>query len=285
MTKGTKVLIHSLLSHFNTYFYILIHYILTNKAIKLFVILAGLFLGNALVAEFIGVKIFSLEKSLGFTPFDMTIFGVEGLGLNLTAGVILWPVVFVMTDVINEYFGQKSVRFLSYLTVGIIFYAFVMVYLAIGLSPNDWWQLESGINEQYPSRSLTDMNLAFSRIMGQGLWIIVGSMVAFLIGQIVDVWVFHSIKRRTGEKKVWLRATGSTLVSQFIDSFVVLFIAFYIGADWDLIRVIAIGLVNYSYKFFMAVILTPAIYLAHHIIDNYLGVELANNLKEEAALG
>ena len=127
------------------------------------------------------------------------------------------------------------------------------------------------------------MDVAFRKIFGQGLWIIFGSMVAFLIGQIVDVITFHRIKKATGEKKVWLRATGSTLVSQFIDSFVVLFIAFYIGADWELVRVLAIGVVNYIYKFGMAIVLTPLIYLAHYIIDQYLGEELANEMKLSAA--
>ena len=258
--------------------------ILTDKPFRLFVILAGIFIGNALVAEFLGVKIFSLEATLGFEPFNWTIFGVEGLGLNLSAGVLLWPIVFVMTDVINEYYGMRSVKFLSHLAIGIILYSFIMIYGAIWLSPNDWWQSISGINEAMPEKSIANMNVAFQKVMGQGLWIIIGSMVAFLVGQIVDVWVFHGIKKRTGEKKVWLRATGSTLVSQLIDSFIVLFIAFYIGADWDLVRVLAIGIVNYSYKFLMAVVLTPVIYLAHYIIDNYLGKDLAHHLKEEAAL-
>src|SRR5690606_31112941 len=127
------------------------------------------------------------------------------------------------------------------------------------------------------------MNLAFTRIFGQGLWIIFGSMVAFLIGQFIDVMVFHRIRRVTGEGKIWLRATGSTLVSQFIDSFVVLIIAFYIGSDWDLVRVLAIGVVNYIYKFWIAILLTPLIYLAHNVIERYLGHDLATKLKEEAA--
>ena len=126
------------------------------------------------------------------------------------------------------------------------------------------------------------MDLAFNKIFGQGLWIIVGSLIAFLIGQIVDVFTFHRIKKLTGEGKVWLRATGSTLVSQFIDSFVVLIVAFYIGSDWDLVRVLAIGGVNYLYKFVVAIVLTPAIYGAHHLIDGYLGQELANQLKKDA---
>jgi len=147
-----------------------------------------------------------------------------------------------------------------------------------------WWTSVSGVDENNPADSLSNMNLAFKKIFGQGLWIIIGSLTAFLVGQLVDVYVFQKIKQKTGEGKVWLRATGSTLVSQFIDSFVVLFIAFYIGADWELVRVLAIGILNYIYKFGVAIILTPVIYLAHHLIDGYLGENLASQLKEEALL-
>jgi len=259
------------------------HSSLSHKATRLFILLGGFFITNALIAEFIGVKLFSLEAVFGADPLKMNILGVEGLGFTLTVGVILWPIVFVMTDVINEYFGVKGVRFLSNLTVGLIGYAFLMVYLGIWLPPDEWWQYSSGLLVGDPAMEVQDMNAAFHKIFGQGLWIIVGSLVAFLIGQIVDVSVFHFIKMRTGEKKIWLRATGSTLISQFIDSFVVLLIAFYIGADWPLIRVLAIGLVSYSYKFTMAILLTPLIYLAHSVIDNYLGEELAEELKKTAA--
>jgi len=257
-------------------------FLLKNKANRLFLLLGGFFMTNALIAEFLGVKIFSLEQSLGFQPMDWTVFGVSDLGFNLTAGVLLWPVVFVLTDVINEYFGQRGVTYLSYFTVVLILYSFIMIYLAIGLSPNDWWANVSGISAA-PEQSIDNMNLAFSKIFGQGLWIIIGSLVAFLVGQVIDVFVFHKIRSVTGEKRIWLRATGSTLVSQFVDSFVVLFIAFYIGADWDIVRVIAIGLVNYIYKFVMAIALTPLIYLAHHYIDQYLGASLADDLKRRAS--
>ncbi len=257
--------------------------IFNNKVNRIFFVLAGLFLTNALVAEFMGAKIFSLEESLGFESMNWTVFGVEGLGFNLSAGVLLWPVVFILTDVINEYFGKRGVKVLSNAAVLLILYAFFMIYFAIALDPNDWWQNQAGLLDEDSGRHIKDMDMAFRKILGQGLWIIAGSLVAFLIGQIVDVFTFHKIKRVTGEGKIWLRATGSTLVSQFIDSFIVLFIAFYIGADWELIRVLAIGIVNYTYKFAMAIILTPLIYLAHHLIDNYLGYELAKELKERAA--
>lgn len=261
----------------------MVNNILSHKGVKLFTVLAGVFVTTAIVAEIIGGKIFSLEATLGFQPFDWTILGVEGLGFNLTAGVILWPVIFIMTDIINEYFGVKRVKFLSYMTVGLILFAFVMIYGAIYITPNDWWANISGVDDSNASNSVNNMNLAFRKIMGQGLWIIIGSTVAFLVGQVVDVFVFQKIRKITGEKKVWLRATGSTLVSQFIDSYVVLLIAFWIGSDWELVRVLAIGTVNYIYKFVVAILLTPAIYLAHSVIDNYLGRDLAIEMKEVAS--
>jgi uncharacterized integral membrane protein (TIGR00697 family) len=245
----------------------------------LFVLLGGFFIANALLAEFIGVKIFALEDSLGLPPFDWELFGQSG-SLSFTAGVLLWPVVFIMTDIINEYFGKRGVRFLSWMTVGLIIYAFVFAYLAIGLAPASWW---IGIQAD---RGVPDMQAAFAAIFGQGMWIIVGSVTAFLIGQIVDVTVFHRVRRLTGDRMVWARATGSTLVSQFIDSFVVLYIAFVLGPQqWPLELFLAVGTVNYLYKFTVAIGLTPVIYLGRFLIDRYLGPELSRELKDQAAAG
>ena len=256
--------------------------ILASKPTKLFIFLGGFFIANAMLAEFIGIKIFSLEKTFGFAPLAMNLFGVKDLGFNLTAGVLLWPVVFVMTDIINEYYGRKGVRFLSWLAVILILYAFLMAFLAIKAPPNDWWQSISGVRDT-PENSIPDMNLAFKRIFGQGMWIIAGSIIAFLVGQIIDVAIFHKIKTYTGEGKIWLRSTGSTVISQFVDSFVVLLIAFWIGSDWDLVRVLAIGVVNYTYKFIMAIVLTPVIYGVHGMIERYLGHDMAADMKTSAA--
>ena len=260
----------------------------SRKEQLLFLILGGFFVTNALIAEFIGVKIFSLEKTLGFDPVSISLFGISDLSFNLTTGVLLWPVVFVMTDVINEYYGKRGVRLLSYLAVGLIVYAFIMIYAGINLVPADFWpqshinQIADPVERENVRSQVGDYNYAFKLVFQQGLWIIVGSLVAFLIGQLIDVLVFQRIKRWTGDKMVWLRATGSTLISQFIDSFVVLFIAFYIGAGWSLTLVLAIGLVNYIYKFIMAVLLTPAIYGAHFVIDRYLGAELSREMRDRA---
>ncbi len=247
-----------------------------DKSSILFYILGSFFIANAILAEFIGVKIFSLESTFGLAPLNLTILGIENLSFNLTAGVLLWPIVFVMTDIINEYYGRKGVKFLSFTAAILIAYAFLMVYFAMNLSPADFWI------ERITPLGNVNMHQAFNTIFGQGLWIIIGSLTAFLVGQLVDVTVFHYFKSFTGSSKIWLRATGSTLVSQLVDSFVVLFIAFYIGAGWDLKLVLVIGLVNYIYKFFIAVIVTPLLYLLHAFIDRYLGEELSEKLQKEA---
>lgn len=250
---------------------------MTDKKSKLFYILGAFFVANALLAEFIGVKIFSLEKLIGVEPINLSFFGESNLSFNLTAGVLLWPVVFIMTDIINEYFGRKGVRFISFTAASLIGYAFLMIYFAMGLHPADFWI------QRETSYGVINMDQAFNTIFGQGLWIIFGSLTAFLIGQLVDVYVFHYLRSFTGSSKIWLRATGSTLVSQFIDSFVVLLIAFYFGAGWSLSLVLAIGVVNYIYKFAVAVLLTPLLYVLHYFIDSYLGKELADQLIDDAA--
>ena len=126
------------------------------------------------------------------------------------------------------------------------------------------------------------MNHAFAQIFGQGLWIMVASIIAFLFGQVLDALVFRKIKRMTGENAVWLRATASTLVSQFVDSFVVLFIAFYLGAGWTFQNVLAVMMVNYLYKVFIAIAFIPLLYLIHSLIRQFLGKSLADNLSKSA---
>ena len=169
----------------------------------LFLVLAGFFVGNALLAELIGGKLFQV-------PTTWHTF-------TLSCGVVLWPVVFIMTDIINEYFGRSGVRRLSILTACIITYAFVALWMtgfvkAAGFSPVD--------------------DQSFSRVFFQSRWIIVGSIVAFLLAQLLDVTVFWIIRRQTGHRWLWLRATGSTFVSQLIDTFVVGFIGLYL--PWKL---------------------------------------------------
>ena len=256
--------------------------IIHNKGTRLFIILAGFFITNALIAEVIGVKIFSLEDTLGVERANINIFGSK-FSFHLTAGVLLWPVVFVMTDIINEYYGPRGVRFLSFLTIGLIAFSFIIYNAAIALKPSEYFSVGNNIDKA---------DNAFRAIFGQGLWIIIGSIAAFLLGQVLDVMVFHRIKKLTGEKAIWLRATGSTIVSQLIDSFVVLFIAFYIGKRiqtgqgdaWSMQQILVTGTGNYMYKFVVALLMTPVIYFIHWLIERYLGAEKSTEMKK-AAMG
>ena len=248
-----------------------------SRANRLFIVLAGFFLTNALIAEFVGVKIFSLEATLGVAPFEWRLLGVSG-SLNFTAGVLLWPFVFVMTDVINEYFGLRGVRLISWVAVAFIGYAFLAAYASIALAPAGFWV------EANKGLGVPDIQQAYAQIFGQGLWTIGGSIVAFLIGQLVDVAVFHRIRRVTGDRHVWLRATGSTAVSQLLDSFVVLYIAFVLGPQhWPVAQFLAVGTVNYVYKMLAAVAMIPLLYVARNAIKAYLGADESARLRNEAA--
>lgn len=251
---------------------------LQDRATRLFVILSAVFLTNALMAEFIGVKIFALEPSLGLPPWQWNLFGQSGT-LDFTAGVLLWPVVFLLTDIINEYYGKRGVKFVSWLAIGLIVYAFAFAFLAIALVPASWWV---GIAQ---AQGVPDLQAAYAAIFGQGLWTIAGSLVAFALAQVIDVSVFHFVRRRTGERYIWLRATGSTVVSQLIDSFVVLYIAFVLGPQrWSMEQFLAVASVNYVYKLVLAIGLTPLIYATRALIERYLGADRAAALKRDAAL-
>jgi queuosine precursor transporter len=250
---------------------------LEQKRNRLFIVLAGIFITNALLAEIIGVKIFSAESTVGLQPANLNILGFT-MDFNLTAGALIWPVVFITTDLINEYFGKPGVKRISYFTVILIAYAFLIIFLSLKLPPASWWVEGTDANGQP-----VNMNIAFNKILGQGQRIIIGSLAAFLIGQLVDVFVFQKLRKVTGGKRLWLRATGSTLVSQLVDSFVVLFIAFY--GVYSSEHITAMAITNYIYKFSVAILLTPLIYFGHALIDNYLGKENARRMTENAADG
>jgi len=234
---------------------------------QLYLVLAIIFLTNALVAEFAGVKIFSLEKLLGFKPANLPFFNGQTLSFNLSVGVVIWPLVFMISDIINEYFGRDGVRKISFMTAGMIAWSFLVVLAGTEIPPADFWLQ---INSTDPAGNPFNIDFAYSSIFRAGLGIIAGSLTAFLISQLIDAYTFHYLKRITGHKKLWLRATGSTVISQIIDSFVILFIAFYLLGNWSMQQVLQVGLVQYTYKVGMAILLTPLIYVAHGVIDRYL---------------
>lgn len=249
------------------------------KKHTLFIVLSTLFITNALIAEVIGAKILSVEKILHIPPLALPFIGESTLNLDMSVGVLIWPIVFILSDIINEYFGRDGVKRISIIAAAMISYAFFVIYAATQSPPADFWLQNNAID---PSGNPFNIDYAYSAIFRQGLGIIVGSITAFLVGQLVDAYTFHYFRLLTQHKYLWLRATGSTVISQIVDSFLVLYIAFYLLGNWTLSQVLAVGLIQYLYKIFLAIVLTPLIYLMHTIIDKYLGKQDSLKLIVEA---
>ncbi len=254
----------------------MIHSILADKATRLYIILGAFFVANALIAEMIGVKLFQLETALGLSKADFSLLGQDHLSFVLSVGVLPWPIVFIMTDVVNDYYGVRGVRFLTLIAAALIAFAFTMMYFAIHITPAGFW-ITSGADQGVP-----DMQAAFANIFGQGMNIILGSLTAFIIGQLVDAFTFRRIKRITGDGNIWLRATGSTLVSQLIDSVVVTYVAFFVFKGWSFALCTALVLTAYCYKLIVALLATPLVYLAHAGVKRYLGKERAHAMRKAA---
>jgi queuosine precursor transporter len=210
---------------------------LEKRKSTLFVLLAGFFITNAVMGEMIGSKLIQTGPFL------------------LSMGIVPWPVVFLGTDLINEYYGRNSVRQLTFLTAIFIAYAFILIYISM----------------QFKASPISPVsNEAFNKVFGQSMWIIVGSLTAFLASQLVDVVIFWAIRNRTGKKLLWLRATGSTIISQVIDTFIVGGIAFWLPGKISFGNYLSLSISGYFAKLLIAVGLTPFIYIGHFAIDRYL---------------
>ncbi len=251
--------------------------ILRDKRAVLFFLFGAFLLANAVVAELSGVKLFQLEDALGVQKANISLLGYEGLDFKLSTGVLSWPLVFLVTDLVNDYFGVRGVRFLTVVTAALIALVFPLLWFAIELPPDQGWWLTSSKDAGVP-----DMQAAFTAVFGQGMNIIIGSLAAFLISQLVDAMVFRRFKRWTGERSIWLRATGSTLVSQLVDSLCVVWIAFALFRGMPMAQATALALTSYAYKFTIAVLSTPLLYLGHAIVERWLGRELAQRMRHEA---
>lgn len=224
-----------------------------SKKQFVYILLAGIFITNAVVAELIGGKLIHIG------PFIMSI------------GIIPWPIVFLTTDLINEYYGKAGVRKLSLITASLISYAFVILLIAIKIPA------AAGISPVSDSQ--------FYAVFGQSLWIIVGSIIAFLTSQYIDVFIFWFLRNKTGVKMIWLRTTGSTIVSQLVDSFLILGIAFWLPGKMTTENFINAAFTGYVFKLIIAILLTPLIYLGHSMINKYLAKEEAYEIIHKSAEG
>jgi queuosine precursor transporter len=201
-------------------------------------VLTGVFLTHAIVGEIAGGKLISWG------------------GWVMSVGVLPWPFVFVTTDLVNEYYGPRAVRRLTLLAIVLIAYAFVVIFACVAVPTADI----SPVDHE-----------SFAKVFGQSMWIIVGSVVAFGTSQLLDAFVFTMLRNRTAGKMLWIRAVGSTVVSQLVDSFVVT----WIGFGWRpgglvFAEVLEVSIANYTYKFVIAIATLPLIYLGHNVVDRYL---------------
>jgi uncharacterized integral membrane protein (TIGR00697 family) len=220
----------------------------------LFIVLVGLFITSAVTAELISNKL--IEIPLIFS------FGDQEIGPFTTiVGVIPWPIVFILTDLMNEFYGEKAVRRVSWITAALITYCFIIVSLALN----------------FPAKEIPGSNLAtdaeFTKVFGQAQMVIVGSIAAFLLSQLLDATLFHWIKRKTGNKYIWLRSTGSTIISQFFDTLVVLYIGFVLPGNLSMTDFWNVAPTNYILKLLIAISLTPLIYLGHYLVKRYLNIK------------
>jgi queuosine precursor transporter len=224
---------------------------INSKKDIVFIILAAFFITNAITAELIGGKLIQI-----------------GGTFTMSLGILPWPIVFLATDLINEYFGKEGVKKLSFITAGMIVYAFILVFGGMVIPAVSFSPVSDG---------------AYKEVFGQSLWIIVGSVVAFISSQILDVFIFWLVRERTGKGMIWLRATGSTAISQLVDTFIVLGIAFWLPGKINTSQFITIGLTGYLCKLIIAVLLTPLIYLGHSMIDRFIGEKEVDKIIHDSA--
>lgn len=231
---------------------------------KLYVVCAAIFLTALVVAEATASKFFKAFD----LPFTISIFGTSFNEVIMTAGVIAFPITFIVTDLVNEYYGKPGIRFITLLGVAMIVFEFALIQIAMAV----------------PVASISPVpQEAFTSVFRASGRVILGSLTAYVIGQFVDISLFHWLRRLTRGRHLWIRATGSTFGSQFMDTFIVLTVAF--AGQLSAPQIIAIALFNYAYKFVIAIVITPVIYGAHWVMDLYLGKKTAGELIHEAEAG
>lgn len=256
------------------------------KRETLLLALCGLFVGFFVAAELLGAKLWSFTL-FGLRPKDLGLGNAETFVAS--AGIIAFPLTFILTDIINEYFGRRIVRLFTWIAIGVNVLLQPVVQVATRVPAVSF---TAGVSAE-------EIQLAYSRALGQTWAIVAASLVAFLLAQMVDARVFTWLRHRTGGKLLWLRSQGSTAVSQLLDTFVVIFLAFVVipalldvehmdpERARDYVRMSAsdatqVSLTNYVYKFAIAVAITPLLYLVHGAVELWLGKSQAERLAHEA---
>ena len=222
-----------------------------DARLNLFITLVAVFMTCLIVGDMVGGKLTSFE-----------LFGREWI---FSVGQLAFPVTFILTDILNEFYGRKVVRritFLAFFMVGltfcIIYASAAMPWAPIALK-SDW----TGVT---PAQ--------FSSVFTQATQIQLASMAAFLIGNLTDIWIFFLLKKWTGNRMLWLRSTGSTAVSQLIDTIVISGIIWLRKVSFE--TYVTIVLTSYVIKLAAAIFVTPIIYGLHELIEKKYGIEPAD---------
>lgn len=224
-----------------------------DRTQQLYVYLAAIFVAALILGDLIGGKAFAVQMPLGPWRYEQPI----------SVGLFAFPVTFLLTDIVNEFYGRRGARFLTLLGMWMAIFAFAVLNVA------QWPASE-------PHSYLQDGE--FNKVFGVGGRLFIASIIAYLCGQFLDIYVFQFWKALTRSRHLWLRATGSTLASQVVDTLVINLLFWYVipslgagGArpiDWVTRK--ALG--EYVIKFVIALGLTPAVYALHALVSNKLGL-------------
>jgi uncharacterized integral membrane protein (TIGR00697 family) len=218
-----------------------------NRSQQVYVCMAAIFVICLVMADLTGAMLFSFDLPLFFVPNGGKI------PVLLSAGIIPFPVTFLLTDLLNEFYGPKNARFITWV-------GFAMCFLVFGLL----W-----IDQRLPLDAGTFISKpVFNTIATQYGGMFVASVTAYLLGQMLDIQIFQWIRTRSGHRFIWLRATGSTLISQLFDSLIVTFIAF--SGQMAIDNILHLALSNYVWKFIIALCITPLLYLGHGLLHRLL---------------
>lgn len=219
-----------------------------DARLTLFITLVSVFMTCLVVGDIIGGKLTSFE-----------LFGKEWV---FSVGQLAFPVTFILTDILNEFYGRQVVRRVTFIAFFMVGLTFALIYLSAAM-PWAPFTLDASWTGVSPKE--------FEVVFTQATQIQIGSMIAFLLGNLVDISVFWFLKRLTGNRMLWLRATGSTAVSQLLDTIVIS------GIIWlDKVPVstyVTIVLTSYLIKLAAAIVVTPVIYGLHEVIEKRFGLE------------
>lgn len=218
-----------------------------DARLKLFLFLAGLFVTSLIVGDVIGGKLFQL--TLGGQTFVITV------------GMIPFPVVFLLTDLLNEFYGKRAARLVTLVGFAMALFTLLVVFVAVQVPWAPFTREPGWTGMNQPS---------FDNVFAGSQRILLASVAAYLVAQLLDISVFHLIKKHTQNRLLWLRATGSTVVSQLVDTVVIQFLAF--SGVMPASRIVNVIVTSYLVKLVIAIGLTPLLYAGHSLVERGLGL-------------